>query len=234
MVVRARSLGIPARLAVGYAPGTYDERRGRFLVREKDAHSWPELYFPGYGWIPFEPTAARPVFLSQSQLRRSQEANQALVEQALRALRWQGIWQQVVGWGRWVVLLGVVFVLGRWLWVEIRLRRQAQDPWHLVWLRLERLSPRFGLVSYPGQTPRELALAWGEVLMTRYPQHVHAQSLARSIFALAQGVEARWYAPGPLRPADGDARRAWQPVRWGLFRLRYGRWLGRFFEESHQ
>lgn len=58
MAVLARSVGIPARLAVGYAEGEYDAERGVFRVRERNAHSWPEIYFPGYGWIEFEPTAS--------------------------------------------------------------------------------------------------------------------------------------------------------------------------------
>lgn len=51
-----RSLGIPARLVNGYGPGVYDQKTGRFVVRESDAHTWVEAYFPSYGWIPFEPT----------------------------------------------------------------------------------------------------------------------------------------------------------------------------------
>jgi transglutaminase-like putative cysteine protease len=51
-----RSIGIPVRLVNGYGPGTYDDQRKRFVVRESDAHTWPEVYFPSYGWIPFEPT----------------------------------------------------------------------------------------------------------------------------------------------------------------------------------
>lgn len=58
MVVMARSVGIPARLATGYAQGTFDEERAMFRVRENNAHSWPEVYFPGYGWIEFEPTVS--------------------------------------------------------------------------------------------------------------------------------------------------------------------------------
>jgi transglutaminase-like putative cysteine protease len=57
MVVLARSAGIPARLAVGYAGGTYDPETERYIVSALNAHSWPELYFPGFGWVPFEPTA---------------------------------------------------------------------------------------------------------------------------------------------------------------------------------
>ncbi|MEJ2600710.1 MAG: transglutaminase family protein, partial [Anaerolineales bacterium] len=51
--------GVPARLVIGYTTGTYDEAHQRFVVTESDAHSWPEIYFPGYGWIRFEPTGGR-------------------------------------------------------------------------------------------------------------------------------------------------------------------------------
>ena len=63
-VILLRSLGIPARLAVGFAPGKWE--RGRYLVRDKDAHAWPEVYFPGYGWVEFEPTASQPPILRPS------------------------------------------------------------------------------------------------------------------------------------------------------------------------
>ena len=56
-----RTLGIPTRLVSGYGPGTTRAQSGRQGLREQtvstsDAHSWVEAYFPGYGWIPFEPT----------------------------------------------------------------------------------------------------------------------------------------------------------------------------------
>ncbi|MDQ4036711.1 MAG: DUF3488 and transglutaminase-like domain-containing protein [Chloroflexota bacterium] len=55
MVMMARSLGLPARVAAGFAPGERQEP-GTFLVRESDAHAWAEVYFPGYGWQIFEAT----------------------------------------------------------------------------------------------------------------------------------------------------------------------------------
>lgn len=59
MVVMLRSLGIPARMAAGFAQGTWNDQEQAFVVRERDAHTWVEVYFPGYGWIEFEPTAAQ-------------------------------------------------------------------------------------------------------------------------------------------------------------------------------
>lgn len=58
MVVMLRSQGIPARWVRGYAGGEFDAERGVYVVRENVAHSWPEVYFPGFGWERFEPTAA--------------------------------------------------------------------------------------------------------------------------------------------------------------------------------
>ncbi|HEX9373602.1 MAG TPA: transglutaminase domain-containing protein, partial [Roseiflexaceae bacterium] len=58
MVVLLRSLNIPARLSQGYAGGTLDPQLNAYVVRESVGHSWPEVYFPGYGWQRFEPTPA--------------------------------------------------------------------------------------------------------------------------------------------------------------------------------
>ncbi len=54
-VLLLRAAGIPARMVVGYAPGDY-QSGGYYQVRAKDAHAWPEVYFPGIGWVEFEPT----------------------------------------------------------------------------------------------------------------------------------------------------------------------------------
>ena len=63
MVVMLRSIGIPARVVAGYLPGTWDEGRQAYLVRESDSHSWPEVYFVDYGWVEFEPTASAPAVI---------------------------------------------------------------------------------------------------------------------------------------------------------------------------
>jgi transglutaminase-like putative cysteine protease len=57
-VVLLRSLGIPARLAAGYARGEYVDLF--YEVNSMDSHSWPEVFFPGIGWVEFEPTISQP------------------------------------------------------------------------------------------------------------------------------------------------------------------------------
>lgn len=58
MAAMARTLGIPARVAVGFTPGTA-QSDGSYSVGLRDAHAWPELYFEGTGWTRFEPTPTR-------------------------------------------------------------------------------------------------------------------------------------------------------------------------------
>lgn len=56
----ARSVALPARVAVGFTPGQRDPADlGRFIVRGEHAHAWPEVYLSGFGWVAFEPTPGR-------------------------------------------------------------------------------------------------------------------------------------------------------------------------------
>jgi transglutaminase-like putative cysteine protease len=56
MTLMLRYLGIPARVAVGFASGSYSASRHAWLVTDRDAHAWVEVWFKGYGWLPFDPT----------------------------------------------------------------------------------------------------------------------------------------------------------------------------------
>jgi hypothetical protein len=56
MTVMLRAVGIPARYVAGFLPGEYNDVGGDYIVRESDAHTWVEVYFPRYGWITFDPT----------------------------------------------------------------------------------------------------------------------------------------------------------------------------------
>jgi protein-glutamine gamma-glutamyltransferase len=59
--IMLRSLGVPARIATGYVPSDRDEVAGVWISRAKDAHAWVEVHFPGFGWVPFDPTASVPL-----------------------------------------------------------------------------------------------------------------------------------------------------------------------------
>ncbi|MBC7261433.1 MAG: transglutaminase domain-containing protein, partial [Chloroflexi bacterium] len=61
MAVMCRAVGIPARVSQGYTSGEYISASRSYRVRQLDAHAWPEVYFPGYGWVEFEPTSSEPL-----------------------------------------------------------------------------------------------------------------------------------------------------------------------------
>jgi len=55
-----RYLGVPARVAVGFAGGSYDKKQRVWDITDREAHAWVEVWFKGYGWLPFDPTPAAP------------------------------------------------------------------------------------------------------------------------------------------------------------------------------
>ena len=60
MALMLRYLGIPSRVAVGFAGGAYSQSRHAWLFTDRDAHAWVEVWFNGYGWLPFDPTPPIP------------------------------------------------------------------------------------------------------------------------------------------------------------------------------
>ena len=68
MTVMLRDVGVPARYVGGFLSGEYNDVGGDWIVRASDAHVWVEVFFPGYGWITFDPTppgAAKPAGMWQ-------------------------------------------------------------------------------------------------------------------------------------------------------------------------
>jgi len=123
MVVLARASGLPARFVSGYAPGSYDAPNAEYIVRELDAHSWVEIYFPGIGWIEFEPTA------SIAEIERAEDdlvlpEDQMANEDAASNLITQFRLERILIWSS--PALGILFVtiiyfafIERWLYLRL-------------------------------------------------------------------------------------------------------------------
>ncbi|NOZ48547.1 MAG: transglutaminase domain-containing protein [Chloroflexi bacterium] len=227
MVVMARSLGIPARLAIGYAPGTLDPETGWMTVTEADAHSWPELYFEGLGWIPFEPTAARVVYVwpasapaPEDQSLQNAAANAATLERLRRRLWWtHGLW-------RWPVALLLVLGLSlaiRTVGREWLLRRRAQHAWQLGYWRLATWGQKWGIATADWLTPTETRQLWALALHQEPLPDRLVQETMTAIDALMAGMMQRSYAPAHVWLPDAQARRIWRRLRWHLWSVRLHR-----------
>ena len=59
MALMLRYLGIPARVAAGFSTGRYNQEAREWTVADTNAHTWVEVWFDGYGWLPFDPTPGR-------------------------------------------------------------------------------------------------------------------------------------------------------------------------------
>ncbi|HEX2064619.1 MAG TPA: transglutaminaseTgpA domain-containing protein, partial [Acidimicrobiales bacterium] len=151
LVVMLRSLGVPARLAVGYTPGKRNPFTGLYEVRARDAHAWAEVYFPGVGWQGFDPTASVPL---------SGEAPAESTARLLAAFLGDRLpsppaWAP--GAAAAAVAGGVAAGLARRAWARGRRRRTAPAPtWGEVYLdRLERVGAARGRARRPNETTRE-------------------------------------------------------------------------------
>jgi len=178
MVVMARLAGIPARLAIGYATGDLDEATGQYVVTELQAHSWPELYFPGVGWLPFEPTAGRllperemglmvpgappgirggPEDLGAGMAELQQRAQDNLVAER----------RQAAGRGLWIAALALILAWAIWLNASARQPLPVAGGGPLeAWDRLLVWGRRLGRPIKLGETPREYLSAFGRVVET--------------------------------------------------------------------
>jgi transglutaminase-like putative cysteine protease len=223
MVVMARSLGIPARLAVGYATGDYDSATRAFVVREKDAHSWPELYFPEIGWLRFEPTAAQPAPLrtpSSDQPPMFVTGGQAQVQADLQTFREDEIVRQRVGW-LIVVSVATVFALAVWLWR----RRRPEPELASLYGRLGRWGRRLGRAPPPGDTPGQ----YGQRLSAQVQAVATsaAEPAAEGVQRFVHSFEAAQYSPR-AEEAEREARWLWPGVERLLRRVWVGRlWRGK-------
>jgi transglutaminase-like putative cysteine protease len=177
MAVLARTVGIPARLAVGYATGTYDAATDRYEVREADAHAWPELYIDGR-WIPFEPTPIRelPPRNSTAPLPEPLPTPPELMPQPSHNLAGPLIWLGVVA-----AVVGTTLFLGWWA-------RRTPEPLEVrVQRRLERVGKR-ARVAWPiGATLQE----YGALLAAR----LGGAALLRELVTL---LERARYGPNGL------------------------------------
>lgn len=226
MAVLLRAVGIPARVAVGYYPADFDSDLGGFLYRDRNAHAWVEVFFPGYGWIPFEPTASRPPIprgaipgqsdllpidpilganlptderfgLRLPELDRPEGAG--AVGSAASASPARPSWAKTTLIGFLVLLASAsVIATAWWLWGTWRLPPAAR-----LFVRLQRLASIAGLRPAQSLTPLEFAWEVGRLV----------PGTRRAAETIAQLYSREQYGRRPVREEELRlASRLWREV----------------------
>jgi transglutaminase-like putative cysteine protease len=219
MTVMARSLGLPARLAVGYLAQAPDEA-GVQTIREINSHSWTEIYFAEYGWVEFEPTA---VFAS-NRTEIFDPAGQMVEESdvGLPAIEPPPIPEPELPLpvGRLVVLgiLGLA-LLGWWWWQ--RATALSAPGVVAVYGRLQKQARYFDQPVPASQTPGEFAAEF-QARLAEFGRYVRLKEMVATIQGqvkeLAQMFNARQY--GQAKSGDEVALRIWRDVKRPLWFLR--------------
>ena len=237
MVMMARAAGIPARMVVGFLPGTLED--GRYVVRAQDAHAWPELYFEELGWVRFEPTpgqrsgvapayslapsevapSASPSASASSAPTPTRSARPDLQEDPTdlpatspvrRGSQWLSDHAVGIGSTLLLVLAATALPLGAALRTRRARRRAADDAarTEVEWEQLVLRLADLGVESSAGATPRQ---AHAQITALAVLPTEPREALARVVGTLEI---ARYAAPGPpIEDVAEDAALVWRSAR---------------------
>ena len=191
MAVMLRSLGIPSRIVTGFRGGEFNDLTGQYVVRAHDAHSWVEAYFPGSGWISFDPTPSGSLTPRSGWLRAQLYLDAAASFWREWIINYDASHQRALETGAAAGSRQFLEDARRWIErrhdVLLQLARRAQNqlstfptrwlarlialiallivlpnlPRMMRWLRHERLRAR------PERAPREAAALWYERMVNR-------------------------------------------------------------------
>jgi transglutaminase-like putative cysteine protease len=216
MTVLARTLGIPARLGVGFLPGDIGSDQV-YRVTGADAHAWPELYFPGTGWVRFEPTPAvqtgPPPAWSNPYSATAPSSSPSAAVPLPNAVPSAGASTAPGSSGSGLpggttddasrapfvvvalLVAGVAAALG-----ALALRRR-RGPAHrltpeLAWRRLRDRLQRAGITWSDAHTPRQAAATVRDQVLARRGRPLSPDG-DRALTELARAVERDRYAPSP-------------------------------------
>ena len=231
MVVLLRTVGIPARVAIGFAldDTSYSRSDEAYVLSEEDSWAWPEVYFPGYGWVEFNPAPVRElvsrtltggVVPLNSEAIDDEIAALELIELLEEALEPTGgltgararagaedgsIWAplgRIAGWtiAALAALAALLLVVrGAWAFPD-----RGLSPATARWAKVQRISGWAGIAAPGNRTPLEAAGELRGELETEEPVEILAEAFTRERYGAngASGVE-----PGDAlasEPLEGD------------------------------
>jgi transglutaminase-like putative cysteine protease len=233
MVVLARSVGLPARLATGYLAQPANEL-GVQTIRQINGHSWAEVYFAGYGWIEFEPTAP---FASPHETAggTARDANGLSDESGMPFTSPENATPPPIPERapQWTLPRPIIFVLlllaallswrwGRAWWRNWRARPRNLDPIEQAYLRVQESAASLGRPPEPGETPAEFSSSFLAHLEKTAVGQSDVRALQLPIRRLTDLFIAHQYARQPALPAN-EANELWRQVRRPLWAARLRR-----------
>ncbi len=242
MTMMARLLGIPARIANGFSYGQFDLHRKVWIVDGTDAHSWVQIYFPGYGWINFDPTPgfslqtaphlthpgptaspvptrhpAQPTAGSRPRSASNGAARVTPTGSTHRlAIHDQDAQSSIVGAGLAPALGAVLAVL------FFLLLAYCSYWWRILYTKTNFISGMFWracqVASWAGMPPRgwQTPYEYSSMLIRHVPYEAAPLQRLTELF-----VRERWAAPHevPYVPEEDDLERLWPHLRRVLLRL---------------
>lgn len=219
--VLMRAVGIPARYVLGYAPGRLNTTLGVYEVLELNYHAWVEAYFPGYGWVSFEPTPPNAIEFGGVDFGESplltedidigelgeilEDEEEDTFDVDFTPRREMPAWLVALLALAGAVAVSTPVLLWReWWWKLGALPRSGE-----LFAKMCRLGAALGLRKRPDQTPSEYAAMLSEAL----PEQ------RRQIRRITHAYILHRYAPGRVPLSDlRDAEWSWSSLRWAMIR----------------
>ncbi|MBN2005319.1 MAG: transglutaminase domain-containing protein [Anaerolineae bacterium] len=228
MAVMARATGLPARVAMGYSGGIFDPMRAEYAVYETDSHAWVEIYFPGYGWIEFEPTAGEPAIERVAGTDEKVDIPTLPIPTRETAPVWEPPKKD-----REIPKLGIAAFIALGIIGVALLASVIESGFLLLWRdagamctrlyhHLRKRAASLHVYLREGDTPYEFAESMANRLTDIAAEREVGEVLAPGsdeVRALVEGYVQTWYAPNSVGFA---ARRA---LVWVWWKLRWRLWL---------
>jgi protein-glutamine gamma-glutamyltransferase len=234
MAVMLRTLKIPSRVVNGFRTGEFNDVTSQYVVRASDAHSWVEAYFPGYGWISFDPTPPSGTIAGDGWGRLGlymdamasfwrewvvnyDAAHQSVVGQEAAVLGRLRL-AEVSGWAQrhYAQMLGVTRRLGNRMagsprrWSTRAVLLVALFVLALNAGRIGRKLHDLRLAAKPERSPRQAATLWYERMVRKVGRKGWSKSPVQTPQEFAGSIE-----DGPLRASVAEFTRHYEGARFG-------------------
>lgn len=216
MVVMARSVGLPARIVMGYASGSYDIQQAKYFVAEKDAHAWVEIYFAEIGWVEFEPTPSQPApaygAIALSEQNQPVQPISTFNKPSFSFLK-------DINWFLPIIIF-IIFLFMWMMWDTLSfLRLEPSFAIRNLYNRLRRFAQPLSGFSPLHETAHQYALALTQKIQSLSTAK-YLQTSCNDVNRLTNLYSQSLFAPQPISQQDAQlALKTWWRLRWKLLIL---------------